>query len=359
MREGARLLLTVLKNPARQAGLSADAWSQVLYLARACGLLGRVAADAERYGLLDSLAAGVRDQLIGARRVAEMSRTRLLWEMDRVRRATLGSDIKIVLLKGAAYVAAGLPCAAGRVSSDIDVMVGRDSLQWLEATLMAAGWQQVKSSNYDQQYYRDWMHELPPLRHPERNAVIDIHHTILPPTSRYKPDPAKLLANARMIDERFAVFSDTDLLLHSAAHLFADGELRGGLRDLVDQRDLIAEFGRDAAFWQRLKARAEELGLTRPLAYSLSYAHDLLAAPVPAEVLTDARRALPWPPLRWVMDWCVRAALIPPHLFDRAAGAAVAGELLYIRSHWLRMPPLMLARHLGVKVWRRTLGSRP
>jgi hypothetical protein len=29
--------------------------------------------------------------------------------------------------------------------------------------------------------------------------------------------------------------------------------------------------------------------------------------------------------------------------------AAVAERLLFIRSHWIRMPPLMLARHLARK----------
>jgi hypothetical protein len=24
-----------------------------------------------------------------------------------------------------------------------------------------------------------------------------------------------------------------------------------------------------------------------------------------------------------------------------------------MRAHWLRMPPLMLARHLAIKAWRR------
>jgi hypothetical protein len=30
----------------------------------------------------------------------------------------------------------------------------------------------------------------------------------------------------------------------------------------------------------------------------------------------------------------------------------LARRALYIRAHWLRMPPLMLARHLAIKAFR-------
>lgn len=357
MRADVRTLLQVLRDPARLAGLSPAALARTLYLARATGLIGRLAADAERLEIIAKLPSAVQDQFLGAKRVAGMSRTRLLWEMDRLRRVLLGSGKRVVLLKGAAYVAAGLSCAAGRVSSDIDVLTARQDLEWLEATLLAAGWQQTKVSDYDQAYYRQWMHELPPLVHPDRGTMIDIHHTILPPTSRYKPDPVKLLAAVRPLDDYFSVLSEPDLLLHSACHLFADGEVRGGLRDLVDQRDMMASFGRTAAFWPDLLHRAEELGLVRPLAYSLTYARDLLAAPVPPAAQNWARAHLPPFPLRQIMDACIRAALVPPFIFDRYRRARLAAELLYIRSHWLRMPPLMLARHLVTKAWGRVTRS--
>lgn len=356
MRIDARALLTVLRDPARLAGLSPDILARVLYLARATGLIGRLAADAERFDIMTKLPQAVQDQFLGAKRIAALSRTRLTWEMDRVRRAMWGSGKRVVLLKGAAYVAAGLPCAVGRVSSDIDVLMPRSELEWLEATLLAAGWRQTKVSDYDQAYYRQWMHELPPLHHPDRNTTIDIHHTILPPTSRYKPDPAKLLAVARPVDDTFSVLLEPDMLLHSACHLFADGEVRGGLRDLVDQRDMMADFGQNEGFWADLIPRAEMLGLMRPLAYSLIYAHRLLDAPLPSHVGTWAMQNLPGFPVRQVMDACIWAALVPPFIFDRCWSGQAAAELLYMRSHWLRMPPWMLARHLAVKAWRRVSG---
>ena len=46
-----------------------------------------------------------------------------------------------------------------------------------------------------------------------------------------------------------SVLSPVDMLLHNAVHLFMNDELRGGLRDVVDFRDLFEHFAeRDAGF---------------------------------------------------------------------------------------------------------------
>jgi hypothetical protein len=39
-------------------------------------------------------------------------------------------------------------------------------------------------------------------------------------------------------------------------------------------------------------------------------------------------------------------ALLPRHASCDDAGSATARFLLYVRGNWLRMPPLLLARHL-------------
>lgn len=53
------------------------------------------------------------------------------------------------------------------------------------------------------------------------------------------------------------------------------------------------------------------------------------------------------------MDRLIPLALFPEHPDFPRQHAARARLLIYIRSHWLRMPPLLLARHLGYKTWLR------
>ncbi|MDA5193622.1 nucleotidyltransferase domain-containing protein [Govanella unica] len=348
------LLLRALRDPASLVAVTPADWSRLVYLGRASVLLARIAADARAAGIFDQLPANIQGQLRAAERQAALSHTRITWEIDRLKRAFWGRRQKIVLLKGAAYMAAQMPCAVGRPSSDIDILVAHADLTLTEATLMAAGWEPLKTSDYDQQYYRDWMHELPPLRHPERNSMIDVHHTILPLTGRLRPDADKLLAAAVPLDDDLYRLADTDMLLHSAVHLFQDGEVRGALRDVLDQRDMLRDFaGRDPNYWGRLIARAEELGLGRPLYYSLRYVERLFAVSPPATVRPALDRLGPPAPVRALMDRLVESALFPTFLFEHAPGRRIAGELLYLRSHWLRMPPLMLARHLSTKALKK------
>lgn len=346
------LILRALKDPAALPDWPTADWGPLLFEARATGLLGRLARDVRAAGVWGRLSPGIQDHLVTGTRGADLSRTQLSWELDRLRRVFWETDQKLMLLKGAAYLAAGLPWEEGRLSSDIDVLVARGDLEKVEAALIAAGWQPAKTDDYDQQYYREWMHELPPLRHPDRQTVIDVHHTILPPTGRVKLDGAALLENAQVLDDRFLLPAQEDMFLHSAVHLFQDGEIRGGLRDLVDQTDMIRHWGGNPGFWDGLIARAQALGLTRALYYSLRYASRLLEAPVPGDVLERMGDLAPAAPVRALMDRLVRRAIAPSYMFAPRAGEGTAGSLLYLRSHWLKMPPMMLARHLATKAWK-------
>src|SRR3546814_2129951 len=106
------------------------------------------------------------------------------------------TGVPIILLKGTAYAAAGLKAGIGRSIGDLDIMVPCARLDAVEAGLIAAGWEWVKPDPYDDQYYRRWMHELPPLIHKERDRMIDVHHTILPLTARQTPDAEVMIADS-------------------------------------------------------------------------------------------------------------------------------------------------------------------
>jgi Uncharacterised nucleotidyltransferase len=340
------LLLDVLIRPALMAELTEAQWDNVLPLARVNHLLARLAAEARACGLADQVPSRVRAQFIAAEAVAAHHERRIPWELNRIERALNHLQIPILLLKGAAYVAAGLPAARGRLVSDIDIMVPREALNGAEAALEKAGWRPIKLDPYDQRYYRSWMHELPPLLHRERGTVLDLHHTILPPTSRLKPDPAKLWPAARPLGAGpLRVLEPSDMVLHSAAHLFHDGDLRRSVRDLVDIADLLRHFERsERSFWLSLVPRAAALNLGRPLFYALRYCRRLLRVTIPKAVSSAAASYAPPLPIIKAMDRIVPRALVPDPL-DGAADRSAA-MLLYIRSHWLRMPPWLLARHL-------------
>jgi hypothetical protein len=148
------------------------------------------------------------------------------------------------------------------------------------------------------------------------------------------------------------------MVLHSAAHLFQEGELENGLRDLTDLDALLRHFGAEAGFWDQLVPRARELGLERPLFYALRYARRLLETPVPEAVWTEAQAGGPGGGVRRLMDRLVERALLPEPDDEARWGTWLARGLLFVRGHWLRMPPLLLARHLARKAVRRWLPER-
>jgi hypothetical protein len=276
------------------------------------------------------------------------------FEVDQIRRALTSLGLPLILLKGAAYLLAGLPPAQGRIFSDVDILVPKERIGEVEAALMLHGWASAKQDDYDQRYYREWMHELPPMEHTQRGSTIDVHHAILPETARARPDPALLRAAARSIpgSENLWTLAPHDLVLHSAVHLFSEGETEHGLRDLLDLHRLLLHFGAAPGFWEGLAARAVQLQLARPLFYALRYCSRLLATPVPAAVLAEAAAAgRPPAPLLALMDGIFLRNLVPLHPSCADRLTPLAQGALYLRGNWLRMPPLMLARHLFHKAF--------
>lgn len=335
MTRDAMLLVHALRDPASTTALDTDGWTALLAMARAEQLIGTLARRLAGINLPDAV-TGILNE---ARVNAEYQRRAALWEADCARRALADYPGKVVLMKGTAYAAAGLMASEGRHIGDLDIMVARDDLPQVEAALLAAGWEWVKDDAYDDAYYRDHMHELPPLIHKERDRMIDVHHTILPLTARPRPDATAMLADAAQLENGLHVFAPEDRVIHSAAHLFADGELDGGLRNLWDIHCLLTEFA-DDAFWPSLQKRSEHHGLWPAVHRAVRLAHRLYETPVPAA----------WQNAKGLDSFYVRRLTARD---DWGRGTRKATRLaFYIRSHWLRMPPLLLARHLWVK-WRK------
>jgi hypothetical protein len=360
-RRAQQLLLDALKTPERLPALPAADWELLLRVARRVRLLGRLESDLTRADLLGGIPPRAAAHLRAARNVIEHRKTLVSWEVNRIRWALKGVEVPLILLKGTGYLLAGLPPARGRIFADVDLLVPEERIGEVEQRLVERGWFKTEIDPYDDRYYRVWMHEIPPLRHRERGTEIDIHHRLLPKTSHLASNPAPLFAAALpLADPQLRVLAPADMVLHSLVHLFLEGDPDEGLRlrDLVDVHDLLCHFGQQPGFWEKLAPRARELGFERPLFYGLRHAHRLFATPVPPDVLQQVEKAAPIWPIRQVMDHLIPLALLPGHPDHPSRSATLSRWLLYVRSHWLRMPPGLLTRHLSHKAWLRFRGFR-
>ena len=345
-----RLLLEALTNPDCLVSYSTADWELLLRQARKVKLLGRIATELIKRDVLENIpvriANQLRSSLIQVKRLQQLTR----WELNRVTWALKSTGIPIITLKGVAYSLAGLPESEGRFHVDLDVMMPRDALASVELELDQRGWRCQELSAYDEHYYRVWSHEIPPLTHIERETEVDVHHTITQPTSGIKVNPALFFEAAVSVEgTNYKILNPVDMVLHCAVNLFQNNELAGDLRDLLDCHDLLVFYSKkEIGFWEQLIERANQLNLGRPLFYALHFTALMFKTPVPKNI-TDNLNNKPSAAVLWVMNELVPVAVFPLHPNKPAKRDRVARTMLYLRSHWIRMPLYLLLPHLLYK----------
>ena len=102
--------------------------------------------------------------------------------------------------------------------------------------------------------------------------------------------------------------------------------------------------------------RARELGLQMPLYYALTTLHDLLNSPIPQYVLDDILKNKPVFIIDKWMKYLIQRLLAPKDV--EKMEAPFVEWLLFIRSHWIRMPVYILIPHLIRKSWLSFKGDK-
>lgn len=349
--------LPALRQPQQALGWNLPQWEHVVRVARRLRLLGRLAESIEAAGLRERLPLPVGRHLLAEMRASRWQTGVMVWGLHRVADELGDTPYPRVLLKGAAYVGQGLPIARGRLPSDLDILVPHADVSDAQSRLLRAGWQEPELDAHDQRFYHAWSHEVPPMQHPSLPLELDLHHNILPPRNGRLLPVGQLLTEAR--PSRFAgwvVFQPIDQVLHSAAHLFNDSDLRDRVRDLVDLDGLVRHFGTEPGFWEALIARARALELDEPLGLALPLCAQWLRTPVPVEVQQAVQPSGLRRVHRSALLWLFAQALLPVEPDAPATLAQrVAAQVLFVRFHLRRLPLKRLLPHVWHKlqgVWR-------
>jgi hypothetical protein len=348
--------LQALRQPELAIGWTLSEWERVLRLARQLRLLARLAEALMVAGLMDCVPPQARRHLIAEQRLSRWRTAAMLWALERVATVLGEAQYPRVLLKGAAYIGQGLPIAAGRLPSDIDILVPKFHVSDAQERLVQAGWRAAELDEHDKRYYYEWSHEVPPMTHALFGIELDLHHNILPPVARTHVDADALLERLRPSKwPAWQVLDPADQVLHSAAHLFFDSEMRDRIRDLVDLDGLFRHFGAQPGFLSQLPLRARSLGLEEPLALACHFCVRWFGTPFPDDMLRSIAEIGPGPLGRaWVLP-LLTAVLEPTEPDDTAPlQQDFAALVLLARYHLQRMPMRLLLPHL----WHKLRASR-
>lgn len=348
------LLVQILRQPDLAAALDSAAWGLLIRQARTANVLGRTLSVVDSCIPAANWPLRAQQIYIAEENLADHRLRSLRWEVEGLSRVLAVADVRVILLKGAAYALNECAFARHRHFGDIDILVPRQKLADVERLLNGSGWLATKRDSYDQHYYRTWMHELPPMQHLHRGTNLDVHHAILPLTARYKPKSG-LLIEAAQVARGFSavdVLSPADTFLHAAAHLFCEGEYENALRNLLDLHDLLSESakGRQVSVAE-LVNRSIDLDLTPILALAARYLERVFGLETAAKI-SEALRTRGLETNHILQDWIFDAAFLGFHPSKQPALLGLARQALYLRGHYLRMPLGLLAMHLVRKAWR-------
>ena len=324
-------LINLLRHPESSAQLAEGDWNAIVLAARQNQLLGALAAQLPSSPGSDAVPEAVKRHLHLELLTAQRRSESALWELGVIRQ-TISADVDLVVLKGCAYVAAADANHAGRIFSDLDVLVDRRHLQRVETELIGGGWKPGKVNAYDDVYYRNWMHEVPPMEHVRRHTVLDLHHAINPPVADNPINSAMLLARKVEISPGLFVLAPLDRVIHCAIHLIQEGEPKKLLRDLYDLHQLLEQHCVEKPDLQRLLTRSRELGVGHLVSAAVGAAGRLFAVPTGVMPSTALQR-------------CMVIAAQNAHVSGSAAGW-MAGTAVLIHSHWIKMPLRLLVPHL-------------
>lgn len=337
-------LIEVLRSPETVSTISLEQWNEVVVEGRKFQLLGQLAARLQNRNFLSEVPPQVRRhldlELLTATRRAEAA----MWEVSSMRRAIDGS-YPLTFIKGCAYVLGGDNNANGRTFSDIDVVVPKAFLSELESLFFSLGWKPSTVSEYDDAYYRNWMHELPPMEHVRRNTVLDLHHAINPPVSRYYIEPTMFFKTKVEVMPGIFILSPVDRVIHCAMHLLQEGEPKKLLRDLFDLFSLVNQHFPSVDELKRLRFRASELNVAK---VSMS------AVAASLEIF-ETRSVDVGDRSEWLQACLVKAAVTAHNKSNSLSTwiGGMAGVVILVHSHWMKMPLKLLIPHLCRKSWLR------
>lgn len=319
---------------------SAAQWTLLLAELRKHGLLAKAYFKLQQSDELEQTPYPVSRQLQSGAKYAAKQQHSLFYELKQLEPMLQKLDCPCLLLKGAAYRALALPVSHGRLFSDIDILVPAASVSDVKNKLFFCGFYEPEMAEYDRQYYLRWSHQQPPLRHFERDSVIDLHHHIFPPASAKQLNIAPLFEQAVTIPgSGFKALCPEHLFVHAAIHLFWQEETHRSLKDIIDLNDQFSALAAQGLLLS-LSQQARIIGAAQAVTNVVYVLAKLFPSAFATTYLKQTAVAAP----QRLLCSCFIATLQ-----DKGVLPAVCKSLWFVRGHSLKMRWYILLYHVIAK----------
>jgi len=343
--------ISIFSSPQLLLGYTSKEWESLLRIMRGTDMLGSFYYFLQKHNLITSVPDFALMHLQSAKNHSDQQVQQVNRETDFLHELLQGIGIRPIFLKGAAYVLAACGNHNGRVMSDLDILVNKSELQKVESALISDGWSEKKLDDYDEQYYRKWIHELPPFINYERGVTLDVHHTIIPPISGITIPEETLFSDSHITPSSKAVFNDEMLVIHSIIHLFFNEEHEKSFRDIYDIQLLLESYEQKKCI-SHLYTKAQALGFNRELFYALTVTDSLFNSARIVHLQKKSKTFKVSGVQKWFVLRIIVPAVIPSHeLLDRPWNR-FARFVMFLRGHLLKMPIKVLLPHFFIKSYR-------
>jgi hypothetical protein len=337
--------------------LSPQQWQHLLTILRDIDLLASCYFRLKHRDKLSQLPEFLVKHMRSAAIYSERQAQQVIYECGQIQHTLNQANIPVYFLKGASYTLAQYRQAKGRIYSDIDALVAKEHLEQAETLLNQQGWKTKKLNDYDDKYYRQWAHEIPPMQHIHRGTVLDLHHNIMLPISRYSIDINTLLCPSQTVtiaEQTFQVLRPESALLHSMIHMIHNEEFHHAFRDLLDCALLLEQYGEP--LWWKLYHLADTLGFLDELYLIVSVSQCFCPSLYPFSTQADFNQQRRHQCLNWQIKHIYALAMQPQSYLTQSARHRRAQLMAFSLGHLRKMPLSVLIPHSFAKL-KRAVGE--
>ncbi|TRY29562.1 nucleotidyltransferase family protein [Aliiglaciecola sp. M165] len=348
MKLSTRKLFDLLMQPQMGVNLTDKQWQDCIFVLRESKLLAALYHSANKNGCYEQYSTFAKKHLVSASIYANRQADQIRYESAELRDLLEHINVTVIFLKGAAYTLRNSLNSHGRICSDLDVLVNKSDLSKAEAHLKVNRWRSEPLSDYDEKYYREWAHEIPPLIQINRATVVDMHHNIYPPISGRSPLISEFISSKEKTQSGCFVLDPVATVMHSIIHMFANEDSSSWMRDLYDIYLLIEEYS-DDKFWKQLSLLAKKTDFGFEFVCCMRVLEHYTGFDVPQSADDYCQQIA----LSNIQEWFIRNAVIPAvvpeHELTLGRQQAWGKRWVYFRGHWIKMPFTVLIKHFVVK----------